>query len=70
MMTFLEFYETLVGFVNFKLYHELGLRYPPVLDEKLEKAAAELFGIMKGLASAPPPATEEPENGEVAVDIC
>ena len=68
MMTFLEFYETLVGFVNFKLYHELGLRYPPVLDEKLEKAAAELFGIMKGLASAPPPATEEQQNGEVAVD--
>lgn len=32
--------QTLLGFVNFKLYHELGLQYPPVLDENLEKAAA------------------------------
>lgn len=54
MLTFLEFYETLVGFVNFKLYHDLGLRYPPLLDSNLEKAANELYGLMKGLASAPP----------------
>jgi pescadillo protein len=29
MMTFLEFYQTLLGFVNFKLFHSLGLAYPP-----------------------------------------
>lgn len=55
MLTFLEFYKTLTGFVNFKLYHDLGLRYPPLLDSNLEKAANELYGLMKGLASAPPP---------------
>lgn len=59
MLTFLEFYKTLTGFVNFKLYHDLGLRYPPLLDAKLEKAANELYGLMKGLASAAPEVTTE-----------
>ncbi|CAI7847997.1 unnamed protein product [Closterium sp. NIES-53] len=47
MLTFLEFYETLMGFVNFKLYHELRLAYPPRLDPRLEKAAA---GALASLA--------------------
>ncbi|GLC41828.1 hypothetical protein PLESTM_001249900 [Pleodorina starrii] len=50
MLTFLEFYNTLLQFVNFKLYHVLGLRYPPLLDSRLEEAAAELAGIMKDIA--------------------
>ena len=29
MNTFLEFNQTLLGFVNFKLYNDLGLPYPP-----------------------------------------
>lgn len=29
MLTFLEFHQTLLQFVLFKLYHTLGLRYPP-----------------------------------------
>jgi len=31
MATFLEFYTTLLGFVNFKLYADMGLIYPPKL---------------------------------------
>lgn len=31
MATFLEFYTTLLGFVNYKLYSDLGLVYPPKL---------------------------------------
>ncbi|GFR53151.1 hypothetical protein Agub_g15871, partial [Astrephomene gubernaculifera] len=50
MLTFLEFYNTLLQFVNFKLYHMLGLRYPPLLDPRLEQAAAELAAIMKDIA--------------------
>lgn len=29
MATFTEFYTTLLGFVNFRLYHSLNLVYPP-----------------------------------------
>eukprot|EP00658_Telonema_sp_P-2_P080608 TRINITY_DN8054_c0_g4_i1.p1 TRINITY_DN8054_c0_g4~~TRINITY_DN8054_c0_g4_i1.p1 ORF type:complete len:527 (-),score=151.08 TRINITY_DN8054_c0_g4_i1:289-1869(-) len=32
MLTFLEFYEVLLHFVNYKLYHEHSLVYPPDLD--------------------------------------
>ncbi|GAA5800642.1 Pescadillo N-terminus-domain-containing protein [Helicostylum pulchrum] len=33
MLTFLEFYRTLVGFVNFRLYNEINMTYPPKIDE-------------------------------------
>jgi hypothetical protein len=39
-------------FVNFKLYHAMSLRYPPVLDGKLEQAAAGLEALMSDLAGA------------------
>lgn len=29
MSTFLEFYRALLKFVNFKLYSDLGQKYPP-----------------------------------------
>jgi pescadillo protein len=29
MLTFLEFYTTMLGFVNYKLYSDLNLHYPP-----------------------------------------
>ncbi|RKO82985.1 Pescadillo N-terminus-domain-containing protein, partial [Blyttiomyces helicus] len=40
MSTFLELYETLLGFVNYKLYSELNLVYPPRLDKEREAGAA------------------------------
>jgi pescadillo protein len=32
MLTFVEFYATLIGFINFKLYHSLNLKYPPQIE--------------------------------------
>ncbi|CAN0161049.1 unnamed protein product [Pylaiella littoralis] len=42
MLTFLEFYETLLKFAMFKLFHTLDLRYPPALDAELDGADAGL----------------------------
>ncbi|XP_019722732.1 pescadillo [Hippocampus comes] len=38
MATFTEFYTTLLGFINFRLYNSLNLVYPPKLDSKAEQA--------------------------------
>lgn len=35
MATFTEFYTTLLGFLNFKLYHSLNLFYPPKVAHQL-----------------------------------
>ena len=40
MLTFLEFYHDLMSFVNFKLYKDAGLQYPPTLNEEMDDAAA------------------------------
>lgn len=40
MLTFLELYQTLLGFVFFKLYTDAGLVYPPPLDTKKDESAA------------------------------
>ncbi|KAK0863043.1 mRNA-binding ribosome synthesis protein nop7 [Friedmanniomyces endolithicus] len=42
MATFVEFYTTLLSFVNFRLYTSIGLVYPPKLDAKSEESGAEL----------------------------
>jgi len=40
MLTFLELYQTLLGFTFFKLYTDVGLVYPPPLDTKKDETAA------------------------------
>ena len=40
MLTFLELYQTLLGFVFFKLYTDAGFVYPPSLDTNKDDAAA------------------------------
>jgi pescadillo protein len=42
MGTFVEFYQTLLGFVNFRLYTSIGLVYPPKFDKDRDDQGAEL----------------------------
>ncbi|KAJ1867425.1 mRNA-binding ribosome synthesis protein nop7 [Coemansia sp. RSA 989] len=45
MSTFLQFYRTLLGFVNYRLYTTANLVYPPRLDEVLEENGAGLGSL-------------------------
>ncbi|GAB4848088.1 hypothetical protein Ancab_002750 [Ancistrocladus abbreviatus] len=51
LLTFLEFYETLLAFVNFKLYHSINVKYPPILDPRLEALAADLYALTRWFAA-------------------
>ncbi|RXW24755.1 hypothetical protein EST38_g1054 [Candolleomyces aberdarensis] len=54
MLTFLELYQTLLGFVNFKLYTDASLVYPPPLDTKKDDMAAGVgaFSLQAAQAQA------------------
>ena len=42
----MEFYETLLKFVLFKLYQsDLGLNYPPGMDDKLEEYGVYMAAV-------------------------
>ncbi|MCJ1438748.1 mRNA-binding ribosome synthesis protein nop7 [Xylographa pallens] len=42
MGTFVEFYTTLLGFVNYRLYTSIGLVYPPRFNSKSDERGGEL----------------------------
>lgn len=42
MGTFVEFYQTLLGFVNYRLYSSIGLVYPPKFNKDADDQSAEL----------------------------
>jgi pescadillo protein len=42
MGTFIEFYTTLLGFINYRLYTSIGLVYPPKFDSTRDDEGAEL----------------------------
>ncbi|KAF5377665.1 hypothetical protein D9615_005259 [Tricholomella constricta] len=53
MLTFLELYQTLLGFVFFKLYADAGLVYPPPLDMKKDEGGAGVGAFSLHDASQP-----------------
>ena len=66
MATFVEFYATLLGFVNFRLYTSIGLVYPPRFNSKSDEQGGEL-----GAFTLEGRAIDEPEQngGEVSAHI-
>ncbi|GES62473.1 putative ribosome biogenesis protein Pescadillo [Aspergillus terreus] len=63
MATFVEFYTTLLGFVNFRLYSSIGLRYPPKFDTRSDENGAELAAFtLEGRAVANAPKAIEGSN--------
>jgi pescadillo len=46
MLTFLQFYEVLMHFVNVKIFHHLGLKYPPDVSQAMDEDDYSLFAIL------------------------
>lgn len=69
MLTFLELYQTLLGFVFFKLYTDAGLVYPPPQDVEKDEAGAgvgafHLQGATTSASSSAPKIKEVEINGK------
>ena len=69
MGTFVEFYQTLLGFVNFRLYTSLGLVYPPKFDAKRDDLGAELGAFsLEGNGIGPVEQPKQITNGDSKPD--
>lgn len=83
MATFTEFYTTLLGFVNFRLYQSLNLHYPPKIESQAqaemkvsedtyaldsESSMEKLAALSASLARVVVPAVEEAEADEFPTD--
>jgi len=65
MGTFVEFYTTLLGFVNFRLYTLIGLVYPPKFDSKSDELGGELGAFtLEGKGIEAPRQIEAPVDDE------
>lgn len=68
MLTFLQFYTTLLRFVHFRLFNELGLHYPPKLDETNGEGLESVrFETLEQHAQAAQLA--EGKQGEASTDV-
>ncbi|KAF2032290.1 hypothetical protein EK21DRAFT_87412 [Setomelanomma holmii] len=63
MGTFVEFYTTLIGFVNYRLYTSVGLVYPPKFNAKSDEQGGELAAFqLEGKANATNGTSHEEED--------
>ena len=69
MGTFVEFYTTLLGFVNFRLYTSIGLIYPPRFDAKSDEQGGELGAITLEGKGIEGPKENGPVNRHVNRDL-
>jgi pescadillo protein len=69
MGTFIEFYTTLLGFINFRLYTSVGLVYPPKFDSASDDRGAELGAFtLEGKTISSTPAITNGEDVSKTVD--
>ncbi|KAI9825866.1 MAG: mRNA-binding ribosome synthesis protein nop7 [Thelocarpon impressellum] len=67
MGTFVEFYTTLLGFVNFRLYTSIGLVYPPKFSSDSDDRGGELRAFtLEGRSVAVGPMIQVEVNGTKA----
>lgn len=65
MGTFVEFYTTLLGFVNYRLYTAIGLVYPPRFNAKSDEQGGELSALtLEGRGIEEPVRIEAHANGD------
>jgi len=72
MTNFVDFYTTMLGFINFRLYHSLNLQYPPKLpgvtvdssDDLAQEEYNELVAALNHSLVGVAPVTEELELDE------
>ena len=62
MLTFLEFYQTMLEFINFKLYHDMGLKYPPLVQGELLNLANALPEIMDAMSGGQKMVDSDPKS--------
>jgi pescadillo protein len=66
MGTFVEFYTTLLGFVNYRLYTSVGLVYPPKFNAKSDEQGGELAAFqLEGKATANEAANGHDDDAEI-----
>ena len=51
MMTFLELYQSTLKFVLFSLYHEMGVEYPPMVDDAIDSTGVLSIGNTSNTAA-------------------
>mmetsp|Transcript_488 Transcript_488/g.695 ORF Transcript_488/g.695 Transcript_488/m.695 type:complete len:767 (-) Transcript_488:55-2355(-) len=68
MSTFIEFYESLMGFVLYKLYHTMGMKYPPALDSSADASGAHLDALKAESLPKEPSYGEEESADEMEVE--
>ncbi|KAM7207126.1 Pescadillo N-terminus domain containing protein [Rhypophila sp. PSN 637] len=66
MGTFVEFYMTMLGFINYRLFTSVGLKYPPKFDQLKDEQGAELgaFALEGVNIATDSNATKAITNGE------
>jgi pescadillo protein len=72
MLTFLELYQTLLGFVFFKIYTDEGWQYPPPLDASKDERGAgigALSVVEKGLAAQQSAASNPVQSNVSGKDV-